>query len=88
MDGLAFVGLHDAEAWAARAAASRPVAAAPAPAAPRTGGTVRFEGVSKTYQSAGGEVRALEDISSPSRRARSSASSAARGRGSRACCAR
>ncbi len=63
MDGLAFVGLHDAEAWAARAAASRPVAAAPAPAAPRTGGTVRFEGVSKTYRSAGGEVRALEDIS-------------------------
>ncbi|MCJ2026398.1 methionine ABC transporter ATP-binding protein [Methylobacterium sp. J-067] len=63
MDGLAFVGLHDAEAWAGGAAASRPVSAAPAPAAPRTGGTVRFEGVSKTYRSAGGEVRALEDIS-------------------------
>ena len=62
MDGLAFVGLHGTGSWAADTVPSRPVAAAPAPGANRSGGTVRFEAVSKTYRSAGGEVRALDGI--------------------------
>ncbi len=63
MDGLAFVGIPDGAAWAAATAPSRPATAAQSSAGSRTGGTVRFEEVSKTYRSVGGEVRALDRIS-------------------------
>ena len=67
MAGLAFDNLRDAGAWIARGA-SRPAArdARAGQDVRQTGGrgagTVRFEGVTKTFQAASGAVRALDGI--------------------------
>lgn len=63
MAGLAFDRAGVPGAWVAKdAAGPRAATAARTAAASRAAGSVRFEGVSKTYRSAGGAIRALEDI--------------------------
>ena len=63
MVGVAFDSLREVGAWARGGARPRAVPAVRAGAvAGRGAGSVRFEDVSKTYRSAGGEVRALDGI--------------------------